>query len=900
MKSSMKIAASALLGATALTTAGAAFAQQENAFPPILDDEIVVRGARIPDEKRATSEISSLLDETSFQRTGDSDIGAALRRVTGLSLSEGKFVIVRGLNERYSSVTLDGSPLPSPEPLRRVVPLDIIPTNILGGSLVQKTYSPEFSGEFGGGLVALRTKSIPDEPYFSISASVTADLATTARSGYFVDGGSRDWLGFDDGARNTPNPLSGAFFGRNGVAFSPSQQNTIDSSIEFTNTTVTLENTIPPDFGVDLAFGASHDLSDSIRLGANIALGLANEWQTREGRREQGFTTSGAAAGSEAFNILPGSFPNGAQSFDFKSTTQTASLNGIASFGLELGDDHKITSTSLMLRSTLKDSRIATGVRGEEPAIELFTENMEFFERQVWQTQLRGEHVFPALNDLSVVWRGAYGRAFRDAPYQRAFRRYRPDATSQFRYLFNEIGSLDNDSVLLTFSKVEDENRDAGVDFILPLSNGDNQFDLKAGYAYTDKERDTLVREFRYDQGSLGLPTQLNTARNDVLLSPGVVGTDAFDIQFVTNPISLDNAFSNLTVHAAYAGLDFDLGEYFHVAAGVRYEDSDQDTVAFATAFPATSLSTTVIAESDWLPAATVTWTAVGDLQVRAGYSKTLTRPQFRELTPATFLDDDTDQLIIGNPFLVNSKIDNFDARAEYYFSRGQFITLGAFYKKINRPIEVTSTQIGGADGQTFVNAPSARLYGFEFEFEKNFPMENMFGGRWSSKDLVLKANYTFSKSEVSADGDVITAVVNSQTGATPNISPGAGFIVDGRSLQGQSDHLFNLQIGVEDIELDSRATILVNWASSRIRQTENIITGAPAVVEEPPITVDFVWSRSLDGPFLGGGWEIGFKVRNILGDDYEAKQSFSDGTVALFDTYTLGRELSASLKKEF
>ncbi|MCA8894701.1 MAG: TonB-dependent receptor plug domain-containing protein, partial [Amphiplicatus sp.] len=188
-----RAALSALLGSTALMAFSAASAQTAGE----ITDEIVVRGARIPDEKRATSEITSVLDEESFLRTGDSDIGAALSRVTGLSLSQGKYVIVRGLNERYSSVTINGSPLPSPEPLQRVAPLDIIPTSILAGSLVQKTYSAEYSAEFGGGTIDLRTKSVPSEPFFSIGGSIGMDTATTGRNGFMYDGGDRDWLGFD-------------------------------------------------------------------------------------------------------------------------------------------------------------------------------------------------------------------------------------------------------------------------------------------------------------------------------------------------------------------------------------------------------------------------------------------------------------------------------------------------------------------------------------------------------------------------------------------------------------------------------------------------------------------------------------------------------------------------------
>jgi len=205
MNWNQKSALSVLMGTTALAVSGVALAQDTG---PEIADEIVVRGINIPDEKRATSEISAVIDRESFVRTGDSDIAGALARVAGLSISEGKFVIVRGLNERYSSVTLDGSPLPSPEPLQRVVPLDLIPTSFLEGSLVQKTYSPQYSAEFGGGLVELRTRSIPDENYFSLSLSTGINTVTNAQDGLTYDGGDLDWLGFDDGTRSIPPPTS--------------------------------------------------------------------------------------------------------------------------------------------------------------------------------------------------------------------------------------------------------------------------------------------------------------------------------------------------------------------------------------------------------------------------------------------------------------------------------------------------------------------------------------------------------------------------------------------------------------------------------------------------------------------------------------------------------------------
>jgi TonB-dependent receptor len=916
MKKFSSFAVLALLASTALSTLTVAQAQAQEAPQSAQEtveeeepEEIVVRGVRIPDEKKQTSEISSVLDEASFVRTGDSDIGGALRRVTGLSLNEGRFVIVRGLNERYSSVTLDGSPLPSPEPLRRVVPLDIIPTTALSGALVQKTYSPEFSAEFGGGVVALRSRAIPNDAYFQIGVSGGFDTATTGRAGLTHDGGELDFLGFDDGTRSVPGPLAacgptGGAFGNLSACVS-ANQDAIDSSLSSPETEVIFERQLPPNYNVDLAFGGKRDLSSLITVGGNIALSFGNTLQTRRGRREQGFIVSGAAADSTPFNVLPGDFPNTATSADFTSTQQIAQLNGVGSFGIQFGENHEITSTSVILRSTLKDTRLSSIIQSPQEAgnIEIVRENIEFFERQVWQTQLRGEHEFPGLSDLSVNWRAAYGRAFRDAPFQRQTERGRANPGGPVEVFFdnpNFGGSFFNESLSLTFSEVQDENFDLGIDFELPLSIVGQAVDLKVGYNYTDKQRDVFTRQFVAAPGSLTLPPAVFSARPDVLFSPGVAGTGALDFTFINNDLSLDNADSGLQVHAGYIGVEAELGRFIRIAAGGRYENGVQVTNAFATNFPNGSFTQTRIDEDYLLPAATLTWLPIGDLQVRVGYSQTITRPQFRELTPAIFLDDETDLNIIGNPFLQNTEIDNIDARIEYYFGRGQFVTLGGFYKDISQPIETTSTQLGGEEFQTFVNAPSAELYGFEFEFERLFPLNKLVEIANESSDFVLRANYTWSQSSVSADGTVTTAVINS-TGApvTPTLTPTAGFVVGGRSLQGQSNHLFNLQLGVEDLTKNLRATLLVNWASRRIRQTANIITGAPDVFERPPFSLDFVFTRTINTKFAGA-IDIGFKVQNLLADDYEAFQEFEDGTSALFDSFQLGRVLSTSISKRF
>ncbi|MEL7452096.1 MAG: TonB-dependent receptor, partial [Pseudomonadota bacterium] len=597
---------------------------------------------------------------------------------------------------------------------------------------------------------------------------------------------------------------------------------------------------------------------------------------------------------------------------DFVSTTQIAKLNALSTLGVEFGSDHEITSTTLVLRSSNKDTRLEQGVNTEEDGVELLEENFEFIENQVWQTQLTGEHVFPSLFDLQVNWRGAFGRAFRDAPFQREILRARDSVDEGFALPFGPsfgIGSIGNSAVSVAFSEVDDQNVDLGIDFVLPFTAFGNEIDFKFGYNYTDKERVAFTREFIFAEGPGGFPDLFAVVRNDVLFSEAIAGTDAFDAQFITNPISLDNSESALDVQAGYVGLDAEVGPYFRVAVGARWEGSEQITTAFSTALPEATLSESVIDGDFLLPSVTLTWNPIGNAQLRFGYSETITRPQFRELTPAIFLDDSTDQDFIGNPFLRNSEIDNFDARLEYYLDRGQFITLGAFYKDITNPIETTTLQVGGLLGQTFVNAPSAELFGIEFEYEQTFDISDWTNiGFLKSADLVFKTNYTYSDSEVSADGDVVLATIVSGQPAAANVVPAEGVIVDGRRLQGQSDHLFNLQIALEDDSINGKAALLLNYASDRIRQTENLSGIPPAqieaglipapVIEQVPVLLDLVLSRDFET--LGKTWNLELAARNLIGDDYEATQSFNDGTTGLFDTFEIGREFSAKATVKF
>ena len=852
-------------------------------------ESVVVRGQFIPDEKRSTSEVSSLIDANDFQLSGDADAAAALSRVAGISTAEERFVYVRGLNERYSSATLNGSPLPSPEPLRRVAPLDLFPTSVLRSILVQKTYSPNLPGEFGGGMVDIRTKTVPDEAFFEMSTSIGGNTETTFQDGLLYDGGDLDFLGISDNKRTMPDIPA------DGVDANFARSLTNDSSL-----LVMQEGTVPADFSLGATGGERYDLNEDISMGVLAAATYSNEWSTKQGTR--GFADSA----DEGLNTR---FQN-----DLYSTQNSVGFNGFATIGFDLYNNHEVRATALIARSTDKEARTVQGIDFDDNFER--NDNLEWFERQLWTTQLSGEHFFPSLMDLKVEWRASYSEALRDAPYQ-------------FSILYQDSGqglqtTSNSADTTFTFSRVDDDSTDLGIDLELPLvRNGSDcalfcETDLRAGYAYVENDRSATSRIFAIE----GLPN--SSTRIDYLLA-SLYANGQLDSSSIGGATFPEKYIATLEVDALYAGFDTQVTPYIRAALGARYERAIEavDTQAIG-ADPALNFVESCIDreadgscdyEYDILPAATVTWNPLDDLQVRAGYSQTITRPQFRELAPTEFINTETDVNFIGNPFLINAELKNYDIRAEYYFSRDQFVTFGVFYKDMDRPIEEINQRQADTPKTTFINVPSAELYGAEIEYEQVVPLFERFGwGFFRDREFTVKANYTWSDSEVTAgrapaDLGLTTAefcaqfpdecVVTNQNPLTPTpfLLPAAGLIEDGRRLQGQSEHLFNLQLVYADEAAKTEANLLINYASERIRSGEALALNIPAIVEEPPITLDFILNKGFG--YREGEYELSFKVQNLLGDDYEAYQERGGDRVDV-DVYDLGTSVSLGLKRRF
>lgn len=847
------------------------------------DKIIVIQGRHIPEPIRATSEVISVLSAEEIARSGEGDIAGALQHVTGLSLVGGRFVYVRGLGERYSLALLNGLPLPSPEPLRRVVPLDLFPTSVIASTVVQKSYSANYPGEFGGGVINLTTRAVPDTPFLTIGGSIGANSETTFKTGYTYFGSDTDWTGFDDGSRDIPAAFNDALNSGNlvvaGTNFSADQIKGYTASLLNAATSLVQRNDdIPANFAIEVSADTSIDVG-SDKLGVIATFGWDNSWETRGGLQQ---TTAGLAVDANGEQVI-----NPDTNFRFLSTENRIVVNGLLGFGYEFGA-HKLRWTNLYIRDTSKEARVQDGVDeinvGSDRLNRSFT---NWFERQLIDTQVVGEFKF---DRWSLDLRGTYANTQREAPYERAFSYRFDDIAGDFK---NDLRSP-GESATISFSDLTEDVWAGSINVTYEVPT-QRDFSISAGYAYNDTTRTSTRRDFAFrPQGAL--PFDVSQERPDFLLSDFNIFTHDIlltDLSAAAGAAKYDAA---LEVHGGYVQAEIELADYIRATVGVRYEDATQVVTPFDLfgLGGGIDLLATRIRNDYFLPSATLTWNFSDDMQLRFAASKTIARPQFRELAPQQYFDTESDRTFIGNNFLVDSELLNFEARYEWYVGRNERITAAGFYKKIDNPIETVATVQGQTFFTTFANAPEATLYGGEIEAQKYFALSDRLPGKFfKTRDLVVNANYTYTSSKINVGAGDTTVPVG--TGGVP--VPASNIFFDGAAMTGQSDHIVNLQIGFEDSELLSQQTLLLTYASDRAtnRFTSN---GTPIdFIEEPGFRLDFVARQVVT--VAGAELELKFEGRNLTNENYEEFQTFNGSRVDR-NSYDIGRSFTIGLSATF
>lgn len=814
---------------------------------------VVVRGRFIPEPQRVTSEVANFLSAADLARTGDDNAAAALTRLTGLSVVSGRFVYVRGLGDRYSSALLNGSPLPSPEPLRRQVPLDLFPSNILNGATVQKTFSPNYPGEFGGGVIDLRTLKTPNEDFLTLKVGTGFNSETTGKTGLVYEGHPLDWTGLDTDLRRLPQPVRDAVStGKriNDTNFTPRQLEFIGESFINSPLTVVQSEKTRPDFDAELTAGRSFEVKEAT-VGLVGVFGYKSGFKTQEAFRQDVVSDTVEAEG------------------DNLSSTWDIVINGFGSASASWGDN-RVGLTGLLVRSTSKKAQVEVGTDTNLPTGQSYrTEGTAWYERELASAQLSGEH---KLGGVDLQWRGSIGQSTRKAPYERDISYTVVNGITAFNG-----ASLGN---AIRFSELKDEVSSFGFDakYVLKLAKG-RELELSGGAVTSKTDRNYELISFAFT-GPRG-PTSNDVLRSrvDYLFSPDNISPARF---VITEQTGKDDAYvGSLENLAAYLASEFELTSFIRASVGVRYEDATQK-VRTTNRFGDTPTAPVELANDYLLPAATVTWNFADELQMRLGYSKTIARPQFRELAFTPYIDPESNRIYQGNPFLKDSEFENYDARLEYYFGRGQFVTAGAFYKKIDNPIEEVIVRLERSFTR-FINAPEATLYGVELEYRANFELPFKLpvlqDAKWN-----FAANYTYTHSEVSAP-----AGTNVISPIDFRLISASQFGLDGTELQGTPKNIANLQVGYETD--NQQVTLLVGWVDERIARRG--LGSVPSVIENPGTNIDLVYKR--DFTIANTDYTFGISGRNLLAEDNQEFQISKLGRTEA-NTYKRGRSISLSL----
>ena len=882
-------AATAEAAAPTQTTPDASAEQPAQEVPevsvPGAAPEVTVTARRSGNISRSTPQVVSILSSADIARTGEGDIAGSLSRVTGLSVVGNGFVYVRGLGDRYSLALLNGSPLPSPEPLKRVVPLDLFPTSIIASSLVQKSYSVNFPGEFGGGVINLTTKSTPKKPFLSIGGSIGADTRTTGQLGYTHFGSASDWLGYDNGTRDVPPALQAFFDSGNRIsnlstiaqnttallAGPTGGQQTIAAQLINPRTAIAQRNkAIPPNWSANITGGKSWDVGSDATLGLIATAGFSSKWRTRDITQQT----------ANALNLSSLD-----RNFERVVTDNRAVVNGLVAVSLDFGKN-KLRWTNLYIHDTLKQTRIGIGSENaDSPGVTFQDQDTGFYARQLIDTQFVAE--MKLTPELNLDFRAGYANSRRDAPSELSFTYSRSNAANDpYGALFLNTLNVGRDagSATIAYSKLNEDLFSTGVDVSYKIAP---ELTATVGYAFSDTNRRTDRRSFLF-QGNGNIPQAVSALRPDLLLAPSVIRF--YGIGLVDNEGGNPSFRARLRNHAGYLQLQADVTPELGVNVGVRYETARQsvDPITVYTVAPVLPPAT-LLNRDYWLPGFTITYKLNEKMQFRVSASKTIARPQFRELVFQTYYDPESNVVYRGNPRLVDSQLYNAEARYEWYFARDQRLSVAGFYKQIDKPIETYASFDGNNVFTSFANAPRATLYGAEIEAQKYFDLSGWKGNFWASRRAIVVANYTYTKSSIGVKAtDPVQAFPLSVTLANQLFRNGA-------PLTGQSDHLANVELGLEDKDHLSQQTLLLSYASRRA--TRRGPSGQPDLFEEPGFRLDFVARQGVR--IAGIETELKFEARNITGTKYQEFQQSGTNKV-FYNLYNVGTTVSLGLGVNF
>lgn len=720
--------------------------------------------------RKNSAVVSDIISADMIKKSPDKNTSDVLRRVSGTSIQENKFVVVRGMNDRYNEAMLNGAVLPSSEPDRKAFAFDIFPSEVVDNITVIKSATPELPGSFAGGLIQINTKDVPDINFVSLKASLGYNSITTGKNAYTYTGGNTDWLGIDNGARAIPTafPDKETFAGSNIVDGNKYAR-------LFTNSWGYYGRQAPlnPSFQASAGFNAH--LSDNAypRLGGIFGLTYSSSLKFNEYERSD--------------------FPNPAEglaSYTYRDSTYNTNilLSVLGNFTLKLNANNKFFLNNIYSVNSLDQTIIRSGFNLNLDA-NIKANSFFFASNRIHNTQIGGDHLLPK-SKLRIKWLGYYTDLFRNEPDYRRMFYYQPIGSEGPYTAIVSTSPSTNINIGRLYSTTNTITKGANLDFSLPFELFDNTQTFKMGAAYYYDIRVRDARSFSPYFNSGNFDFNLLFDGQDSIFRPSNFDNKGFKLyEDQTSSNKYDGTVEN---KSAYAMFDNKFSKKIRLVWGVRYENYEQIVNTFSNdRFEPVLIKNNF---KDVLPSANFIYTVIKNSNIRASYSKSLARPLYRELASLIFYDFLTNTTYIGNNNLTETKIDNFEIRWEQYFPGAQYYSISAFYKKFKNPIE-QNLPISGGDSRTvnFINSPEAQNQGIEIEGRKNF-------GFISPKleTLVAYANVSFINSK--------TTIINTEGKADSS-----------RPLQGQSPYIINTSLQYTEPQSNLAISVLYNVIGPRI-----------------------------------------------------------------------------------
>jgi TonB-dependent receptor len=794
-------------------------------------------------ERKQSSVITDNVGSQEMKQNGDGDAAAAMTRVTGLSIVDNQYVFVRGLGERYSNTTLAGSVIPTTEPDKKVVPLDLFPTGLIDSVQVNKSYSPDRSAEFAGGLVQIVPMKLPFQPVVDLSYGINFYSTATGKDVLFSPLGSRDVWGFDDGARALPSSIPDNKIVRQGI-YTPGVGYSAAQITEFGRA---LENRWLPSRESGAPgqnWGATFGNRFANKLG--VVASVTHSYKEQYVEEDRRF-----------YRIASGDVLDKTNDYHMQIGTQRAQLGVVANIAYQFTPSQRISFENFYTHSGRDEGRFFQGVN-DDNAREYRNNRLQFVEEGLFSNAIGGEHFFQGLANSRFDWRVNTARATRDEPdlretlYERLSTQVgTPETTNPFRY------ADESQSGFRMFNELDDDTIDVTANWASLGTTAGRPTQFKFGVNYVERTRDFRSRRFHFipitsqkaDSGNLLFDNRLGP---EEIFTSSNIGT-AMRFNEETRPT--DAYAGDQTTTSGYGMVDLSIGAGTRLVAGARVERFDQTVVTqdpfglFAREIQASNENTDVFPGVNFVQALSQS------SNIRLSYSTTVNRPEFRELAQFEFTDVIGNRAVRGNPNLKRALIQNVDGRWELFSGGRGVLAASLFYKYFDQPIE----RIVLAAVQplaTFQNADKARNVGFELE-----------AARQVGRHLFFSTNYTYVDSKITL-ADTQLAVQTSPE----------------RALAGQSKNLFNMTGEFTVAGFSTR--FLFNYFGDRISDVG--ANDAPDIIEQGRGALDLVFSQRIKG--LG----IRLTLENLTDSDYEFTQTLGSST-EVQRLFRLGRTVALS-----